>query len=174
MAKQKSNCMRLQFTGVLEDGTVTTNRERIVERSREFYEKLYSSTRSRSELDTLPPPDNDTEPARRLEGFPDVEAWEVKLAVKQSKKGKAPGPDNVTIDLIETAGELVYERLATLFSECLHQSKIPEKWDEAMIILLHKKGDQKRHIKLPSNQSSQQHLQAVHKDHHETAYTNSR
>ena len=144
MAKRKLNCARLQFTGVLEeDGTVTTDRERIVERSREFYEKLYSSTRSRSELDTPPPPDNDTEPACQLEGCPDIEAWEVKLAVKQTKKDKAPGPDNVTVDLIETAGELVYERLATLFNECLHQSKNPEKWDEAIIILLHKKGDQK-------------------------------
>ena len=144
MAKRKLNSWRLQFTGVREeDGTVTTDRERIVKRSREFYEKLYSSTRPRSELDTPPPPDNDTEPARRLEGFPDVKAWEVKLAVKQSKKGNAPGPDNVTIDLIETADELVYGKIATLFNECLHQSKIPEKWDEAIIILLYKKGDQK-------------------------------
>ena len=44
---------------------------------------------------------------------------------------------------METADELVYGKLATLFNECLHQSKIPEKWDEAIIILLYKKGDQK-------------------------------
>ena len=88
-------------------------------------------------------------------------------------KGKTPGPNNVTIDLIEAAGELIYERLATLFNECLRQSKIPEKWDETIIILLHKKGDQKD-IKLPSDQSSQQYLQAGHKDHHEPHYTNSR
>ena len=67
MVKRKLNCARFQFTGVLEeDGTVTTDRDRIVERLREFYEKLYSSTRSKSELDTLPPPDNDKEPAASL------------------------------------------------------------------------------------------------------------
>ena len=48
MAKRQLSRGRLQFTSVLEeDGTLTTDRERIVERSREFYEKLYSSTRSR-------------------------------------------------------------------------------------------------------------------------------
>ena len=89
MAKRKLNCARLQFTGVRvleEDGTVTTDRECIVERSREFYEKLYSSTRSRSKLDTPPPPDNDTEPARQLEGCPNVEAWEVNWQSNNQRK----------------------------------------------------------------------------------------
>ena len=46
--------------------------------------------------------------------------------------------DNVTIDPIKSAGELVYERLAALFNECLPQSKVSIKWDKAIIILLHK------------------------------------
>ncbi|XP_037780209.1 craniofacial development protein 2-like [Penaeus monodon] len=65
-----------------------------------------------------------------------------KLAVEQSKKGKAPGPDNITIDLIEAAGDVVYDKLATLFNECLRQSTIPDEWNEAIIVLLQKKGDQ--------------------------------
>ena len=124
MAKRQLNRGRLQFTSVLEeDGTLTTDRERIVERSREFYDKLYSSTRQE-------PPE-----AKK--------AWEVKSAVKQSKKGKAPGPDSITIDLIDAAGDIINDKLATLFNECLIQSKVPEIWNEAIIILLHKKGDQK-------------------------------
>jgi len=35
--------------------------------------------------------------------FPKGRPWEVKLAIKQSKKEKAPGPDNITIDMIEEA-----------------------------------------------------------------------
>ena len=133
----KLNRGRLQFTSVLEeDGTLTTDRERIVERSREFYEKLYSSTRQE-------PPEADIE--QQFEGFPNIKAWEVKSAVKQSKKGKAPGPDNITIDLIDAAGDIINDKLATLFNECLIQSKVPEIWNEAIIILLHKKGD-KRNI----------------------------
>ena len=135
MAKRQLNRGRLQFTSILEeDGTLTTDRERIVERSREFYEKLYSSTRQE-------PPEADIE--QQFEGFPNIKAWEVKSAVKQSKKGKAPGPDNITIDLIDAAGDIINDKLATLFNECLIQSKAPEIWNEAIIILLHKKGDQK-------------------------------
>ena len=95
--------------------------------SREFYKKLYSSTRQE-------PPEADIE--QQFE----IKAWEVKSAVKQSKKGKAPGPDNITI-LIDAAGDIINDKLATLFNECLIQSKVPEIWNEA--ILLHKKGDQK-------------------------------
>ena len=142
MAKRKLNRGRLQFTGVLEeDDTVTTDRKRIVERSREFYENLYSTTHpvdQQTQLDHV-----DVKDHHQFESFPSVEAWEVKLAVKQSKKGKAPGPDNITTELIEAADELIYGKLATLFNECLHQSTVPEQWNEAIIILLHKKGDQR-------------------------------
>jgi len=141
MAKRKLNQGRLQFTGVQEaDGTITTDRERIVERAHEFYGKLYSSTRLapvEQEQQTREEP----EIHHRFENFPDIEEWEVRHCVKQSKKGKAPGPDNVTIDLIEAAGELVYGKLANLFNECLYQTKIPDMWNEAIIILLLKKGD---------------------------------
>ena len=68
--------------------------------------------------------------------FSKIESWEVNLAVKQSKKGKAPGQDNITIDLIEAAGEEIYSKMAHLFNECLTQSKIPDSWNEAIVILL--------------------------------------
>ena len=58
-------------------------------------------------------------------------------------KGKAPGPENITIELIEMAGETIYTKLAALFKEYLRKSKFPEKWNEAIIILLYKKGDLK-------------------------------
>ena len=32
----------------------------------------------------------------------------------QNIKGKAPGPDNVTMDLIEAAGEEIYDKLANV------------------------------------------------------------
>ena len=73
MAKRQLNRGRLQFTSVLEeDGTLTTDRERIVERSREFFEKLYSSTRQE-------PPEADIE--QQFEGFPNIKAWEVVVVV---------------------------------------------------------------------------------------------
>ena len=124
IAKKKLNTGRLQFTGVREkDDSITKDRERIVARAREFYEELYSSDQM------MPPNDQSTSEFHNL---PDIEPWEVKLAVKQSKKGKAPGKDNLTIDLIEAAGDLVYGKIAFLFNQCLRQSKVPEDWNEAI------------------------------------------
>jgi len=132
-AKRKLNNAKSQFTEILEeDGSITTNRNRIVERAREFYEKLYSSDKMNS---TKP------EGQQQFHDFPKIESWEIQLAIKQSKKGKAPGPDNINIDLIEAAGEIICEKIAHLFNECLKQSKVPDDWNEAIIILLHKKGD---------------------------------
>ena len=66
----------------------------------------------------------------------------VELTIKQSKKGKAPGPDNVTNDLIKVARD-INTKLAKLFDECLKQSKVSKEWNEAILIPLHKKGDPK-------------------------------
>ena len=65
------------------------------------------------------------------------------MQLSSPKKGKAQGQDKITIDLIEAAGEGIYSKMAHLFSECLTQSKIPDSWNEAIVILLYKKGDPK-------------------------------
>ncbi|XP_042872713.1 uncharacterized protein LOC122253566 [Penaeus japonicus] len=57
------------------------------------------------------------------------------------KKGKAPGPDNITLDLISDADEPIHVRLARLFNKCLKESRTPEEWNQAILILLYKKGD---------------------------------
>lgn len=41
------------------------------------------------------------------------------------KKGKAAGDDGITIDLKE-GGDIILERLAELFSECLRSLKVPK------------------------------------------------
>ena len=134
MAKGKLKSGKLQFTGVLEeDGSLTTDRERIVTRAKEFYENLYSSNR------VEPVEEPFTE--KKFQKFPKIEPWEVNLAVKQSKIWKAPGQDNITIDLIEAVGEEIYRKMAYLFNECITESEIPDSWNEAIVILLYKKGD---------------------------------
>ena len=68
---------------------------------------------------------------------------------------KASGEDGVLIDLLKDAGE-VHCRLAQLYTQCIHKESVPEPWCNAVVILLHKKGDQKdlsnyRPISLLSN-----------------------
>ena len=47
------------------------------------------------------------------------------------KKGKAPGPDNITIDTIKEVGDIIARELAKLFTSCLKQRKVPQQWKEA-------------------------------------------
>src|SRR5277367_5522719 len=114
------------------DGSITTNRDSIVERCAEFYKELYSSTADRY---TAPNATVTDDP------IPEVLSWEVQYAIKQMKNNKAPGDDGIVIDIIKEGGQELYHHIAKLFTNCLSKHKTPEAWDNAIIILLHKKGD---------------------------------
>ena len=57
------------------------------------------------------------------------------------KKGKAPGEDEILTDVLKEGGEVVISKLADLFTQCIREGKIPDNWSNAIIILLHKKGN---------------------------------
>ncbi|XP_037780019.1 uncharacterized protein LOC119576405 [Penaeus monodon] len=165
-----------QVKGVREeDGTLTTDRERVVSRAQEFYEKLYSSTHP--EPPPPPPTEQKTAPEepeiqQRFHEFPDIKDWEVKLAVKQSKKGKAPGPDNITIDLIEAPGDVVYDKLATYSMSASDKAQFQDEWKRRSIVYCTRKEIKPKHFKQQANQLAQQYLQAVHQNHHKQNYEN--
>jgi Reverse transcriptase (RNA-dependent DNA polymerase) len=114
------------------DGSITTDRDKIVERCAEFYKELYGSTAERPTIQTSPG-----------DSVPEVLSAEVQHAVKQMKSNKAPGDDGVVIDIIKEGGEVLYKQLSRLFTNCLKHRTIPSEWNNAIIILLHKKGDVK-------------------------------
>ena len=65
------------------------DRDQIVDRAKEFCENLYSTNRAINE--------STVETTDEVMEVPKIKSLEVKHAVKTSKKGKAPGPDDVTI-----------------------------------------------------------------------------
>ena len=115
------------------DGSLTTDRERILSRTKEFYERLYHST-------TLSP---NNYSRKEVSAVPDVTSWEVKAVVDKMKPGQTAGASGINIDLIKSAGLIVCEQLATIFNQCLEQQMVPAQWEKSIIILLHKKGDQR-------------------------------
>ena len=114
------------------DGSVTTNRDSIVERCAEFYKELYSSTADRP---NIPPTTGTDDP------IPEILSWEVQYAITQMKNNKAPGDDEIVIDVIKEGGPELCRHIAKLFTNCLRKRKTPEAWNNAVITLLHKKGD---------------------------------
>ena len=65
------------------------------------------------------------------------------LAIKEMKKGKSPGPDELDIDTIKEAGEPLAKELTKLFNCCLECQEVPDRWKESDLIIVHKKGDKK-------------------------------
>ena len=59
------------------------------------------------------------------------------------QNGKAPEPDNIAIDLLKEAGEIIRNKLASLFAHCLKLNVIPDHWNDEIIALLHEKDNPK-------------------------------
>ena len=57
------------------------------------------------------------------------------------KKGKSPGEDGISVDILKIGGEEMIRALTKLFTNCFKHRKIPDQWNNAIVILLHKKGD---------------------------------
>ena len=77
------------------------------------------------------------------EKLPEIVTSEVMLAIKEMKKGKSPGPDELDIDTIKEAGEPLAKELTKLFNCSLQCQEVPDRWEESDLIIIHKKGDKK-------------------------------
>ena len=93
--------------------------------------KTYSSSVSLSKIDATD------------EKLPEIVTSEVMLAIKEMKKGKSPGPDELDIDTIKEAGEPLAKELTKRFNCCLECQEVPDRWKESDLIIIHKKGDKK-------------------------------
>ena len=117
------------------NGEVINNRDEIIKIAEEFYKNLYDS--EDRPVDVAQDQTNIAMPV------PEVTIGEIRSALKGTKRGKASGDDNLTIDQIKDAGDFALNKLAKLFTKCLQCRTVPKAWKNATIILIHKKGDTK-------------------------------
>jgi hypothetical protein len=66
---------------------------------------------------------------------------EIKLALAQLKNGKAVGLDNINPEVLKVDPEITVEILYPLLKKIWKKEKIPEEWEEGLIIKITKKGD---------------------------------
>jgi hypothetical protein len=66
---------------------------------------------------------------------------EMEKAICNLKTNKAPGEDNITVELIKNASRELKERLHVLICKIRRDKKIPDDWKMGLIIPLFKKGD---------------------------------
>jgi hypothetical protein len=66
---------------------------------------------------------------------------EIQLALSQLKNGKAAGLDNIYAKVLKVDPEITAEMLYPLLEKTWKEEKIPEDWEEGLIVKIPKKGD---------------------------------
>ncbi len=115
-------------------GTIQSDRSKILDNAKEFYEDLFRSTRPKQTTEGI----HHTRPIITNVGseeLPDI------TAVKEIKNKKCPGENGVPIEAIKLGGDALLQTVTKLFNKCLELEKVPKAWENAVITLLHKKGD---------------------------------
>ena len=65
---------------------------------------------------------------------------EIKMAIKELKKGKAPGCDEIPAELLKNGGEVLEKEIYRLIKEIWNKERLPTKWQKGIIIPIYKKG----------------------------------
>ena len=72
----------------------------------------------------------------------DITDTEMQTGMKGMKKGRAPGIDEMRVEMIMAAGESGNSWSKRLLNTCMRQSKVPEEWRTGLIVpIWKKKGD---------------------------------
>ena len=70
----------------------------------------------------------------------DIEKEEVRVALKEMKKGKAVGVDDIPSEFLTEGGEEVLEWIREIFNKVLTEEKIPSAWEKGVVTALYKGG----------------------------------
>ena len=81
---------------------------------------------------------NNQAPILRPEAIEQITAEEVLTVFQRCKRNKAPGPDNLTNEILKESLPLTLDIWTRLFNECIKQKTIPDKWRESNIQMLYK------------------------------------
>ncbi|MEL7302024.1 MAG: reverse transcriptase family protein, partial [Pseudomonadota bacterium] len=121
------------------DGNVVTEERAVLDRWSEYYEQLLNVDDGRAAVLTDARVCGINENMRlQME----VSLEDVRKAVKKLKKGKAPGVDGITSEMLCFGGDSVLEWLTRVCRVCMTEGVVPKDWQKAIIVPLYKgKGD---------------------------------
>lgn len=132
LSQGKKNICKLKD----KQGNVKTNREEILKIVETFYAELYKKQTEGTPDDKIIKVLN-----QGSEDIPEITISEINGALSEMKNNKTPGEDGLVIEAIKMGGNKLLQAIKTLFNACLSKGTTPSEWNNAVIILLHKKGD---------------------------------
>lgn len=109
------------------EGNILLDKEDILCRWAEYIEELFDD--DRGEKPNLNKP---------IEG-PPILKDEVENAIKKMKHGRAPGPDNIPVEIYDALGEMGIEEITKLVNKIYDTGKIPTSLSRSIFITLPKK-----------------------------------
>ena len=72
---------------------------------------------------------------------PELNAFEVELAIGMLKSHKSPGIEEIPAELIKAGGGTICGKILKLITSIWKKEKLSEEWEESIIVPIHKKGD---------------------------------
>lgn len=110
-----------------EDGSMLTDIEESCSRWERYIKELFDDTRGE-------PPEIEGD----IEG-PVIAKEEIRKGMKKMKKGKAVGPDDVSIEMLEAMGDEAVDILYKVFNRIYNTGKLPEDFLRSVLVALPKK-----------------------------------
>ena len=130
-AQQKNTVARTQISQLSKaDGTLASSKHDVKRVVGEFYNKLFAPSRPSHVVNLVA-----SEPL-----LPVLES-EVKSAIASRPKGRSPGEDRITAEMLQVGTDVLTPHLTRIFNECLEQETVPNNFADSVITLLFKKGN---------------------------------
>jgi len=131
---QKDEIKKKQ-TGIIEDkdGNLLTKSDDILKRWKDYCEELfnYDIQKNNQVLEE--------EKVEEQQEEEEILLSEVQCAIKELKKNKTPGADNISAELIQNGGEATEHIIHKLCNKILRTKQWPSQWTESMLITIAKK-----------------------------------
>lgn len=119
------------------EGKIIKNEKQVMNRWIEYFEEIYSKQdpMQEEEIDQM-----EKQPTLDIETA-NFTKEEIQKAIQQLKNGKAMGIDGIPAELLKADSETSTEILIGLINKIWNEEKLPEEWQQGIIVKIPKKGD---------------------------------
>lgn len=141
IVSKKIRCPTMLSTLKKEDGTFTESWEESAETLLNVLlppDKLEGETVEQRNIREEMIQEYQIEEEREIEEFTEEEVYE---SMREMKRKKAPGPDNIHVEILQALSEQIIPVLTSLYNECLRQRRFPNNFKQAEVIIIHKGED---------------------------------
>ena len=130
-AQEKNSVARTQLCQLNKlDGTVASSKNDVQNVVKDFYNNLFAPSRPAQPVNSV-----------SLEPLSPILVSEVKSAIASRPKGRSPGEDRITAEMLQVGSDILAPHLTTIFNECLEQETVPDHFADSVISLIFKKGN---------------------------------